>query len=148
MKVPLLGCNSHRLNLAMNALYATSKSHIDKVNDVMIDLRSLKNASKLRKKTTLHPERRNVTRWSSTHSMLLKYLKFAPYLNECGFEDSTLDKLLSQSELRKIERICEDSDKFYQVSKVLQKDDSINLYIVRELFNGTFIISFLVTMQH
>jgi hypothetical protein len=57
-------------------------------------------------------------------------------LPQCGFNDNTVEKLLTQSEYRKVERMLQDSDKFIQVSKLLQKDDGMNLHIVRELFDG------------
>lgn len=136
LKVPLLGCNSHRLNLAMKASYSENEGLINKINDLMIELRTLKNASKLRKKTNICPERKNVTRWHSTHNMISKYIKLHPTLPQCGFNDNTVEKLLTQSEYRKVERMLQDSDKFIQVSKLLQKDDGMNLHIVRELFDG------------
>jgi hypothetical protein len=51
MRVPLVGCASHRLNLAVNDFYDNSpqsKELISKVDKLMSALRTLKNASRLR----------------------------------------------------------------------------------------------------
>jgi hypothetical protein len=66
--VPLIGCKSHQLNLARRKLIENERANmevVDKVDDLMISLKTLKGSSILRKKTKLRPEKRNVTRWSS-----------------------------------------------------------------------------------
>ena len=50
LHIPLIGCASHRLNLATKKLYDCNeyKSLIGKINDLAIKLCNLKNSSKLR----------------------------------------------------------------------------------------------------
>ena len=61
-QVPLIGCASHRLNLACQEFYADKMDLIEKVDFLMKDLKTLKNSAKLRKYTQEKPERRNATR--------------------------------------------------------------------------------------
>ena len=57
--VPLVGCNSHRLNLARQENYRDPVRAviIEKVDNLMKSVRTLKNSSKLRKQTQLQPEK-------------------------------------------------------------------------------------------
>ena len=66
----MIGCASHRFNLACALFLAEYEDQPNAINDLMVELRKLKKAGKLRKVTTLEPIKRNVTRWNSTYSML------------------------------------------------------------------------------
>lgn len=138
-KVPLVGCNSHRLNLARQDYYSESSvaAIITKVDNLMRDLRSLKNASKLRKHKQLKPERRNMTRWSSTNKMLLKMKSLAPVIPLCGFPESVLQNVPSAFELLQIDEILQADEPFSSTSLALQREGSsaIDLSTTRILFD-------------
>lgn len=61
LKIPLIGCASHRLNLAAQIVFEEFEVEIKKVNELMVELRTLKNRAKLRKHTNLQPEIKNQT---------------------------------------------------------------------------------------
>ncbi|KAG6618481.1 Phosphoenolpyruvate carboxykinase [Phytophthora cinnamomi] len=75
MELPLVGCASHRYNLAVNRYLAAYESELAAVNSLMVQLRHVNNAAELAKYTDLKPVKRNVTRWSSTFEMLLELLE-------------------------------------------------------------------------
>ena len=81
--IPFIGCASQRLNLAEKSNYESDDDEsraagelINSVQEIMKKLRSLKLRSHLREKTELSPVIRNKTRWSSTASMIFRYLEF------------------------------------------------------------------------
>ena len=136
LNIPLIGCASHRLNLAAQLIFEQFSLEIDKVNKLMVDLRSLKNRAKLRMETHLQPEIRNQTRWSSTFSMLLKYQMIEKELDKCDFDASVLAKFPSALEKQTIFRLIKALKELESVSKTLQENDSRNdLYAVRTLFD-------------
>ena len=71
MQVPLVGCASHRLNLAVKKIYEDNIELIEKVDEIMANLNNLKNRIILGEQTALHPKTANLTRWSSTYNMLV-----------------------------------------------------------------------------
>ncbi|RLN97235.1 hypothetical protein BBJ28_00007146 [Nothophytophthora sp. Chile5] len=79
MGIPLIGCGCHKLNLAVKAYLARRPAigktiaRVDKA--VSQKMRNLKAAGALRDLTPLTPIKRNVTRWSSTHKMLERFLR-------------------------------------------------------------------------
>ena len=79
LKLPFIGCASHRLKLAVK-FYIEKEEHIvRKIHELMKKLSTLKNRGALRKKTPLCPILRNVTRWSSTYCMIERYLRLAEF---------------------------------------------------------------------
>ncbi|KAG6950507.1 hypothetical protein JG688_00014120, partial [Phytophthora aleatoria] len=48
IEVPLVGCSSHRLNLAVRGLLAEYEDELDQVQQMMVKLRTLNQAAKLR----------------------------------------------------------------------------------------------------
>jgi hypothetical protein len=140
LAVPFVGCASHRLNLAVCRLYEKEEYSclIQKVNALMDKLSTLKNASILRKKTHLTPEKRNQTRWSSTYNMLKKYRQLYPFLHD-GFSDEFLVFIPSPAEHRSIELLLERLQAIDNVCVGIQSDDSSrDLFFVRIAFNGKF----------
>ncbi len=80
LNVPLLGCRSHRFNLAVEAyLAATLSIEISKVTKLMSKLSTLKEAGRLT--TPLRPVKRNVTRWTGAIRMLQRYDRIADQIN-------------------------------------------------------------------
>ena len=71
----MIGCASHRFNLACTLFLEEYEVQLNSINDLMVELRKLKKAGKLRKVTDLEPVKRNVTRWNSTYSMLKRFFQ-------------------------------------------------------------------------
>ncbi len=75
MEVPLIGCASHRLNLAVRKYLSQHQQAVDAIHDIMIKCRTLKNRSALRLLTDLAPKPCNDTRWSSTYAMVRRFFE-------------------------------------------------------------------------
>eukprot|EP00644_Phytophthora_capsici_P016296 jgi/Phyca11/59350/gw1.34.273.1 len=75
MDVPLVGCGSHRFNLAVCRYLEGFKSLIDQVQTLCIQLWYTNNAAKLAQFTKYKPLKANATHWSSTYQMLARYVK-------------------------------------------------------------------------
>ncbi|ETP36191.1 hypothetical protein F442_15797, partial [Phytophthora nicotianae P10297] len=75
MGVPLVGCASHRLNLAVRRFLEPYEKELEQVQSLMKRLRTITQAAKLRLKTPLRPKLRQNTRWGSTYTMLARYFE-------------------------------------------------------------------------
>ena len=125
--VPLIGCASHRLNLAVKSLYREDSIYfeaVEKVHKLMVELSTLKNRVKLAVKTHLNPVKRNDTRWGSEFEELKRYIELLPILPTCAFDGATKAKFLSAADNWFITDL---SDKLYKcelTSKFLQTNDA------------------------
>lgn len=79
---PLVGCSSHRYNLAVQDIFSEHKELLKKVNELMKRLRSPIMVAYLRKHTHLRAKCMNTTRWNSTSKMLKRYQKIKSYIPE------------------------------------------------------------------
>ncbi|ETI34444.1 hypothetical protein F443_19097 [Phytophthora nicotianae P1569] len=68
--VLMIGCASHRFNLAIQALMREEDDILDKVHAFMVKLSTIKNRHHLREADALMPVYRNTTRWSCTFFMI------------------------------------------------------------------------------
>jgi hypothetical protein len=59
--IPMIGCASHRFNLACNKYLESSEVVLQKIQSLMTTLRLVKQAGKLRTKTDLEPIIRDET---------------------------------------------------------------------------------------
>ena len=99
---------------------------MQKVHELMVQLKTLINSLILGEKTSLCLDIRNDTRWSSTYSTLVQYNKLYPYISTCNFSESTK---------RKIPRLSKNDE-------ILQLTDSLkNVMIVRNFFKMIMVIS-------
>jgi hypothetical protein len=154
---PMSGCNSHRLHLAVGTFIGPEahihhghrveagmyRSLVNKVDSLMGELTTLKNASLLRSKTLdlgdPKPQRKNKTRWSSIFSMLLKWQTLRDPINEVeGFPATVTEKIPSDEEHERIVTLIEYLKVFESVSKALQcgGTDRKSLADARALFDG------------
>lgn len=155
--VPLVGCASHRLNLAVQLIYSEEVNPeyyrlVIKVQDLMVELKSLKNKVKLAVHTSLCPQSRNDTRWGSTYRMLEKYLKLCEETNhfrDCAFKAGTRNLIPTfqreddeqQSEHEIILEMVALLKEFEMISKWLQTENNpdpkkrVTLYTVRKVFD-------------
>ncbi|KAG4059585.1 hypothetical protein PC123_g5504 [Phytophthora cactorum] len=133
MKVPLVGCGNHRLNLAVRDFLRPHESALEEVQQLMRKLRTLNQAAKLRVKTPLVPVLRQDTRWSSTFSMLDRYFRLREFLS--ADDEDIADLLPSRSVHRKLEDLLSKLRFVESISKKLQSDD-LTLLDARDLFDG------------
>ena len=135
--VPLIGCASHKLNLAVQFLCSESENPIwsaaiSRVHTLMVSLKSLKNRVKLAVVTSLNPELRNDTRWRSTYLMLKKYLKLVQETDNfrrCSFDRNTCslipdDDNDEDSEFSTLKNIVQCLKRFDELCVWLQTDNS------------------------
>ncbi|OWZ09182.1 LOW QUALITY PROTEIN: hypothetical protein PHMEG_00018157 [Phytophthora megakarya] len=121
-RVPMIGCASHRSNLAMQATLREHSDVLDKVYLLMTNLNAIKNRHRLRELGELMPVFCNATRWSSTFS--LKVLK--------KIDDDTLADVIPTARNNiKLKRYLK---KLENANKKLQTE-SMSLHDVRLLFD-------------
>lgn len=136
LKLPFVGCASHRLNLAV-------KQEIEEGYDDLLRniealhkaLRKKKQAGKLRKKTLTVPQLRNVTRWSSSYKMIESFLKIQEYID---FNDNDLraDTYYSRNaDVPRVKEMFKDLQYFQAASEKLQLQKGVSLATVRDCFD-------------
>jgi hypothetical protein len=137
--VPLVGCASHRLNLARQDFYSSPDNApaIEKVDQLMTKLRTLKNSSKLRKMTHLRAENQNSTRWTSINAALTKYKRLELHLPNGGFDEDTLQCIPTAIESSRISAILASDASFASASRALQRggDNQLEMTHVRSMFD-------------
>ncbi|KAH9105198.1 hypothetical protein AeMF1_018909 [Aphanomyces euteiches] len=130
--VPLIGCSSHKFNLAVKAYIQDHEELLKKVNNVMVKCKTLRNRGMLRKKTHLAPVTRNVTRWSSELAMINRFIDIEPHLyNLIGVADC----MPSRSELRTLVQLQTKLVDLDSVMKTLQSE-TLTMAVARCLFDG------------
>lgn len=135
--IPLVGCSSHKFNLAVKH-HLESPEHrgaIKAVHDLMVELRKLKNAAKLRKLGVQAPKLENETRWSSTFNMLKRYFEIFDAVETIGTM-SIQDKLPTRVQHRHLEELMVQLKQMEDITKELQRQD-LTLDEARDLFDGT-----------
>jgi len=133
--IPLVGCASHRFNLAVSAFLdgnATYAPILTKVNDVMVKLRTLKNAAKLRELTALVPVKKNETRWTGWFDMCQRYKRLLPHIE---LIPEVEEYLLTSCEKRTYAKLLEELSNFYDVTIYLQTK-GLSLGTAKDLFQG------------
>jgi len=133
LEVPFIGCASHRFNLACKQYLEEYEETLSKISRLMVTLRNVKQAGKLRTKTKLSPVLRNVTRWSSTFQMLKRFFEIKDFIDS---SDRVLAvNLPSSLELVTLQEVMKDLEEFDSATKLLQ-DSKRTLLEVRAIFDG------------
>ncbi|ETP12765.1 hypothetical protein F441_11904, partial [Phytophthora nicotianae CJ01A1] len=133
MGVPLVGCASHRLNLAVRTLLDPHEKDLEQVQSLMKRLRTLTQAAKLRLKTPLRPKLRQQTRWGSTYAMLARYFELREFIN---VNDEELVELMpSPAANRRLKALLNEMSDVESISKKLQSE-GLNLLDARDLLDG------------
>ena len=153
-EVPLVGCGNHKLHL--DVLEAMGKEErknrrgvvtqeadglqtlIRKIDLLMGELKTLKNASLLRSKTDKDPTRRNDTRWGSILKMLLKWFQLREAVSQvAAWPQSVVEKIPTATENQALQSLVSNLKKFESVSKTLQGagPNRLDLLQVRTLFD-------------
>lgn len=132
LDVPFIGCASHRFNLAVQSYLDTYDEITSSINNLMKSLSNIKKAGKLRLKTDLEPVTKNVTRWSSTYSMVERFFQLKQHLDQTDID--LLQHIPSGPQVVQLESLRKDLKTFEKVTKRLQLAD-ISLLDVRLLFD-------------
>jgi len=128
---PFIGCYSHKLNLAVKAFQEDIQHIVDKVEDVMVTMRSnnnfgiLKTYCEQNNVKLLRPVLKNATRWSSTFVMLERYLNLHPHLfhictHECFRRANLSSKLLTPLEFEQLSEYIPMFGELNDITKALQ----------------------------
>ena len=133
LQVPMIGCASHRLNLAVREHLHPYDSLLRKINELMKKLGNLKKSAALRTKTPLRPIKRCQTRWSGDFMMLLRYEQLVPHIDPTGLD--LVEFLPSAVESLCITELLQNLKKFESVNRKLQ-EEKINMLKVRVLFDS------------
>ncbi|RLN88695.1 hypothetical protein BBJ28_00021462 [Nothophytophthora sp. Chile5] len=116
-QVPMIGCASHRINLAMQALTRKHTDLLDKVHRLMTKLNTIKNRHRLREADALMSVLSNVTRWSSTFAMINRYFAFYRKLER--LDDELADFIPTPRENVRLKALYEDFKNLESVNKKL-----------------------------
>jgi hypothetical protein len=135
LNVEMIGCASHRLNLACKKVLKSQKVTIDKIHNLMTGFSSLKCAGKLRTLTKLKPIRQNTTRWTSTMCMIERFNQLRPFIEEMLLFEKKLSKFMpSMSELIKLQEMATKLNFLKLATLEIQKENT-NLLDVRVAFD-------------
>lgn len=133
--IPLIGCASHKLNLAIEQWIGREKGLSDSlqvVHNLMVKLRTIKNAAKLRELTHLGATGPIETRWSGKFEMLRRYFRIEEHIK--ALEDFDGD-VPSRSQIRILQEAMTHFSRFQSITVNLQADE-ITLSQVRFYFES------------
>jgi hypothetical protein len=133
LQIPMIGCASHRFNLACKSYLEKYEPTISKINSLMVSLRNVKQAGKLRTKTLLEPVIRNDTRWSSTHDMVLRFFRIREFLDDT--DPALVHNMPTPLEVNELSLALEDLKEFDSTTTLLQ-DEKRTLSEVRAIFDA------------
>ncbi|ETI51619.1 hypothetical protein F443_05084 [Phytophthora nicotianae P1569] len=131
--VPLVGCATHCLNLAVRRFREPYEKELEQVQSLMKRLRTITPAAKLRLKTPLRPNLRQDTRWGSTYTMLARYFELREYIS--ADDEELAEEMASPAANRKLKTLFVQLADAQSVAMKLQCKD-LNLLDARDLLNG------------
>ncbi|KAG3062052.1 hypothetical protein PI124_g22729 [Phytophthora idaei] len=136
--IPLIGCASHRFNLAVKAYLKTDELVLAKVHALMSKLCSVKGRALLRRVFNKVPLIRNDTRGSSAFAMLDRFAELEPALNSLGHgvlvEYDVQPLLIRWNDSERVKSLLSDMRNFEAVTKTLQRA-TLTMSGVRRLFD-------------
>ncbi|RLN96633.1 hypothetical protein BBJ28_00025369 [Nothophytophthora sp. Chile5] len=125
--IPLIGCASHRFNLAVRDFLKDDEPLMGKIQTLMLKLRTIKGRALLRRMMKLSPALRNDTRWSRSFEMLKRYVVLEPLIGSLGHgvleEYDIQPLLLRRSENDRARALLNDLRNFEGVTKTLQQSN-------------------------
>ena len=134
LKSPMIGCASHRLNLAVVRYLSESEIILEKISTFMIKRRTLKRSANLRKQTQLRPVLRDKTRWSSTFEMISRYEKLKNFIPRDDLE--LMPYILDETEEAAVTSLHARLTEIDTVTKMLQQERGVSVSVIRALFDG------------
>ena len=133
---PLIGCASHKLNLAVKKYLKDNveiRNVLDKIHNLMQFLKGCNPAGKLNLLTTKVAITRNNTRWLSIFQMVKRYMELSTHLTAAIWPDA-VQLLLSPLEHQTVTQMIPSLEHLREVTTVLQGND-ITLLDARILFD-------------
>jgi hypothetical protein len=122
--IPLIGCASHRLNLAVKKFLIKFSPILEKLNCLMKKLKTIKGKAFLKQNGFKMSKTINQTRWSSVFQMLERYTDFLK------FENGKLILLLSENkDFLPLLLSPQENDEIKELFKNLKKLDSVCLFL-------------------
>ena len=140
--LPLLGCYSHRLNLAVQSLYDKHSEYGDVVHKLNALISEIRGSIKLRLKLLSVYQKQvikaNVTRWNSQHSAIERALEWIPLLQNCGMPREVLQMVPTAAELDLLKELSAILKHCKDVSVFLQHEDPLKcpLHLARATFDA------------
>lgn len=131
---PLLGCAAHRFNLEVQKFLLPYTNLLNRVHQLMVKLRTLKNSALLREHTNLRPKLLCTTRWTGAFKMVSRYFELKSFVQEIVEEANLVDHMLIPTEERQLQDLLIKMKDLWSVMMKLQ-DSKIQLHQVRILFN-------------
>ena len=131
--IPMIGCASHRLNLACKLMLEEYSEELKLIHEFMVFVSTQANNKKLREITDLCPVERNTTRWSSSFEMIKRYLLLHDLIIKSTFHEATA-KLLSPERYAKIISCKNMLDTLENLTERLQAEN-ITMLTVRKYFD-------------
>uniref|UniRef100_A0A0G4HG53 DUF659 domain-containing protein n=1 Tax=Chromera velia CCMP2878 TaxID=1169474 RepID=A0A0G4HG53_9ALVE len=137
---PFLGCNSHKLNLAIQALFDAYDPILDKVKQIMIldYLKGQKARAYLRKYTALAPLFSNAPRWTIKFNMVNRFFELYKHvMGDPNLRSKVMAKRLQlvEGEEATLQSLQSIFRKLHSVMVVLQGKD-ITMDTARTLFDS------------
>jgi hypothetical protein len=135
MGKPLVGCYSHRFNLAVNRWIRQQpglQDSIDGIKNVMKKARNLKNAAKLRELMELKALKDNNTRWTSTFYMMKRFFRLEEDFKAIESLEEEMPRTVAINVAKRAYRHLE---KFHSITISLQ-EKGLTLAEGRDIFNG------------
>ena len=124
---------SNRFNLACKKYLEEYEESLSKISRLMVTLRNVKQAGKLRTKTKLSAVLRNDTRWSFTFQMLQRFFEIKDFIDTS--DRALAVNLPSGFEVVTLQEVMKDLEEFESATKLLQDSKRI-LLEVRAIFDG------------
>lgn len=138
LKAPLVGCGSHKFNLAVRK-WISNQPQLEKIirciANVMKKASTLKVSALLRKLTTLRTVRENDTRWSSTFMMVERFFEIQRELSAVPDLIPLIPNLL---EIDLLAKAFVHLQAFNKITVMLQ-EEGITFVGVRDIFDSVLI---------
>lgn len=134
LRKPLVGCASHRLNLACKDFFDDYETIVLKIDAIMKKLQSSSVSAVLKKHTPLKPIRMNVTRWLSKFSMIQRYKVLKPFIRQGSIRLHLGSLMLTTQEEECLESLTEALDDLEIATRALQNVHT-DLSEARDLFD-------------
>ena len=138
----LMGCYSHRLNLAVERLYRYEYSEyykaVKKLNVFVSEIRgSIKHRLKITSVFKKAIIRANDTRWNTQYYCIERSLEWIPLINNCGLPRQVLNMAPTAGEMDQLRELMAILEECKEVSIWLQNKDplKVSLWKAREMFD-------------
>jgi uncharacterized protein YjgD (DUF1641 family) len=130
MNIPLVGCYSHRFNLACKMLFKQQENFklVKKTHELMKRLKKKKVIGFLRKHQAkdLSPVILNKTRWSSCFNMIKRMVEIFPFIHVLSFTsvDVSIEPLkFTPEEFEALKELHKTTEPLAEITESLQRDD-------------------------